>query len=344
MNGGNGNARRRREIPRVPAVIALAIAAIALVGFVSMLVIPRLEQREPQPRFVPAPPPPGIPNRGEVGYRGRMEDLRVITGSAGLPDGASWNSSLRAVQVEVDDLVLEGLYVRGGIDFRGRGTLTIRHSVVEGGWGNGSFVVIGRNDGAVLHVEDSTLRWRDGAAPRVGNGAGAIQVLGQVRVIAVRNDISGTADGIQLAADESRVEQNWIHDLARVGEHPDALHNDGVQVFHGTNVLIQRNRIELGFDGVHQNAAVFMQPSAGAVITAPQVVGNYLQGGGYVLRLEGPQTRGAIVVDNHFGPLEGGAFGLAYALEGATVERWTGNTRADGTVVEPPSRVDGVSR
>lgn len=280
-------------------------------------------------------PPPTVPDgtypaRGSVGYRGSLADLRVIDGPEDAPAGSSYSGG--TLSVTANDFVLESVYVKGGIDFYGSGTLTVRNSVVEPGYG-GWVTIVGRTSGSTMDVRDSTIRWRPGGTPDVGVGAGAIQIQANVRIIAIRNDISGTADGIQAAGDGTRIEQNWIHDLATVGTYPNNTHNDGVQVYDGENMVIANNRIEIGFNGTHQNAALFFQPGGGNSIGV-QIVGNYLQGGGFTLRLEGPTV--AWVRDNVFGPLEGGAWGDAYAWSPARTDEWTRNVRTDGSVVGDP--------
>jgi cell division septation protein DedD len=278
-------------------------------------------------------PAGAYPAPGSVGFRGRISALHVIDGAAAAPAGTSWNAQYQYLQVDADDLVLDGVYVKGGVDFHGRGTLTIRNSIIEGGWGSW-FVVLGRTSGSTMDVRDSTLRWRAGSAPGVGDGAGALQISAEIRIIALRNDISGTADGIQVAGNDTRIEQNWIHDLALVGTYPNNTHNDGIQVYDGAGIVIANNRIEIGFDGQHQNAAVFFQPGTDNAVTSPQVIGNYLQGGGFSLRLEGATT-GAVVRDNVFGPLEGG-WGHAYARNGAGLSQWSNNRTTAGTVIAAP--------
>jgi hypothetical protein len=281
----------------------------------------------------PAPPPSGTaPAPGTVGFRGTTSSLRVIDGPEDAPAGTTWNTQYNYLEVTARDLTLDGVYVKGGIDFYGAGTLTVRNSIVEFGYG-GWITILGRTSGSTMDVRDSTLRWRAGATPSVGAGNGAIQINASVTIVALRNDISGTADGIQAAGPNTRIEQNYIHHLATVGTYPDNTHNDGVQVYDGANMVIANNRIEIGFNGTHQNAALFFQPGSGNSIDV-QIVGNYLQGGGFTLRLEGPTT--ARVRDNIFGPLEGGAWGDAYAWSPARTTEWLNNRHVDGSTVGDP--------
>lgn len=285
-----------------------------------------------------APPPSGgttYPDRGSVGFLGNAASLQVIDGSSTPPSGTSWNSQYNYLEVTADNFVLDGVYIKGGIDFYGRGTLIVRNSIVEGGYGTW-FLILGRTGGSTMDVRDSTLRWRQGSTPDIGAGAGAIQIQASVKIVAIRNDISGTPDGIQAAGADSRIESNWIHNLALLGTYPDNTHNDGIQIYDGDRFVIANNRIEIGFDGMHQNAAVFFQPGDGNTIASPQVTGNYLQGGGFTLRLEKLSTSSAVINDNVFGPLEGGAWGYAYCLDGATIAQWTNNRTTTGETVSRP--------
>lgn len=282
-----------------------------------------------------APSPTTYPDRGTVGYRGTLADLHVIDSRSTAPPGTSWNSDYNFLQVDADDLTIEGAYVKGGIDFYGGGTLTVRNSIIEGGYGS-FFVILARTEGSGVDIRDSTLRWRAGSTPNAQIGNGAIQIQATVRMIALRNDISGTPDGIQLAGGGSRIERNWIHDLAVLGQYPDNTHNDGIQMYDGDDVVIADNRIEIGFNGTHQNAAIFVQPGDGNTVRRLRVVGNYLQGGGYTFRLERPVTTGAVVRGNVFGELTSGAFGFVSVTEGAVIADWSGNLQADGTVIHAP--------
>jgi Right handed beta helix region len=274
--------------------------------------------------------PAGVPGPGSVGFLGDPGDLHRIDESADLPEGTEWSNG--TLVVDRAHLRLERVHVRGGILFQGRGRLTIRNSIVEGGYG-GKDVVVASVRGASIDVRNSTLRWRADREPPRDAGA-AIQIREIVRIVAVANDISRTTDGIQ-AAGPTRIERNWIHDLALVGRYPNNTHNDGIQVYAGRDVRIERNRIQIGFDGEHQNAAVFFQPGNGNEVEAPHVVDNVLEGGNFTLRFEQPTTTDAVVLRNTFlrsSPEQA----PAYAVSGATIARWEGNVDGDGQAVPEP--------
>lgn len=286
----------------------------------------------PQPP-VGAPGPGTVPAPGSVGFRGDAAALKVIDGPANAPAGTKWNAG--QLQVLANDLVLDRVSVRGGITFSGGGTLTIRNSVVEGNRSSQS-VVLGLK--GHLDISDSTLKWKAGDTPgnQWGNGA----VHGDSTMTLRRNDISGTPDGIQNGPGRSTIEQNYIHDLARLGTYPNNTHNDGIQSYGGPDLIIRNNRIDIegpdgvAYDGTHQNGAIFVQPGGGGASNL-QVVGNFLAGGGYIMRLEGPIS-GAVVTDNRFGPITGG-WGEVLVDKGVGIAAWSNNTSNAGKPVNKPS-------
>ncbi len=280
---------------------------------------------------VGAPGPGTIPAAGSVGFRGDAAALKVIDGPGTAPAGTKWNAG--QLQVLSNDLVLDRVSVKGGITFQGGGTLTIRNSIVEGNSSSQSAVLGLKGH---LDISDSTLRWKAGSTP--GNTWGNGAVHGDSTMTLRRNDISGTPDGIQNGPGRSTIEQNWIHDLARLGTYPNNTHNDGIQSYGGPDLIIRNNRIDISadgkaYDGTHQNGAVFVQPGGGA--SNLQVVGNYLAGGGYIMRLEGPIS-GAVVTDNKFGPTTGG-WGEVLVEKGVAIAAWANNVSSAGKPVNKPS-------
>lgn len=282
---------------------------------------------------VGAPGPGTVPAPGSVGFRGDAATLRVIDGPGNAPAGTKWNTG--QLQVLANDLVLDRVFVKGGITYSGGGTLAIRNSIVEGNR-NSQSAVLGLK--GHLDISDSTLRWKAGDAPgnQWGNGA----VHGDSTMTLRRNDISGTPDGIQNGPGRSTIEQNYIHDLARLGSYPNNTHNDGIQSYGGPDLIIRHNRIDIegpdgvAYDGTHQNGAVFVQPGGGGASNL-QVVGNFLAGGGYIMRLEGPIT-GAVVTDNKFGPTTGG-WGEVLIDKNVAVASWSNNTSNSGKLLNKPS-------
>lgn len=265
-----------------------------------------------------APPVTGRATPGTVGFLGDPASLRVIDSAANAPAGTSWNSQYGYLEVTAANLTLDGVYVKGGIDFYGAGTLTIRGSVVE--FGNYWLTLVGRTGGSTIDVQNSTLRGNPAAA----TGNGAIQIQADLTVIAVGNDISGTADGIQIAGPGNRIERNWVHDLAMVGTYPNNTHNDGLQMYGG-DAVIRGNYFDTGARSPYSNSCLFFQGSAIGAVT---VDNNYLSGGGYSLYAENGRHT---VTGNTFGPDH--LWGTHLIDSGATVAAWSGNADAGGTPV-----------
>lgn len=303
-------------------VLALAAAALALAAGCA----------------APGPGAPGriapdtVPEPGTVGYLGDPAALAVVDGPGSAPPGTEWAAGV--LRVTADDLVLERVHVRGPVQYDGSGVLAVRDSVVDGT--EAAYSVITANSGH-LEVSDSTVRWT-GGRPGERWGSGAIQ--GDATMTVVRSDVSGAPDGIQNGPGDSTFAQNWIHDLVVAGTYPDNTHNDGIQNYGGADLVIAHNRIDistpdgLAYDGEHQNAAVFVMPSTTAPSQGLRLVGNYLSGGGYTVRLGAPLADAA-VVGNTFGPTAGG-WGSILVDDPGGIRDWTGNTDASGaTMVQP---------
>ena len=258
----------------------------------------------------------------------------MIDGPATAPAGTTWSGGV--LEVKRAGVVLDHVFVKGGIDYDAAGTLTITNSIVEGN-ANAQSAVLGRR--GHLEIRDSTLRWKGGPPQRSwGNGV----VHGDSTMTLLRNDISGAPDGIQNGPGNSRIEQNHIHDLAMLGSSDaDFTHNDGIQSYGGPNLVIRNNRIDIrdadgrAYDGKHQNGAVFVQPGGDAVSSNLQVVDNFLAGGGFTLRLEGPM-RGAVVSGNRFGPTTGGWGEVLVDETGVQIATWSDNLDNTGRALARP--------
>ncbi|GLZ38296.1 hypothetical protein [Actinokineospora sp. NBRC 105648] len=285
----------------------------------------------------PVPPPSGslpantVPAVGQVGYRGDRAKLKVVDGPGSAPPGTTWNSGALRFSGNV---TLDGYYIKGGIEYNGKGTLTIRNSVIEGN--HNSWSPILGNSGHV-DVRDSTITYKDDQWPgdKWGNGA----IHGDATVTVIRCDISGTPDGIQNGPGNSQIEQSYIHDLLRAGTYPNNTHNDGIQSYGGPNTVIKYNRIDISadgkaYDGTHQNGAVFIMSSDDGPTSGLQVVGNYLAGGGYILRI-GASAKGAVVTDNRFGTTAGG-FGEVFVDAGAQIASWVNNLSSSNKMINQP--------
>lgn len=272
------------------------------------------------------------PERGSVGWKAENcpGGIKLVNSPATAPSGTTWNTQNNYLDAR-GDASLNCVHIKGGLYISGGGAFTLTDSIVEGG---ATWFIVTRaesSDGPLL-ISNSTLRWQDGSSvnPRLSNGAGVIQSSGnQSGSQIIGNDISGNPDGIQLSGDDWVVRGNWIHNLARVGEPPNNTHNDGMQVYGGTNIVIEGNRIELdGFDGVHQNGALFFQVDS---LSGVKIAGNFLEGGGFILRIE-KNVLGAIVRDNVFGPPDRSVAswpGYVLLTGDPGIAEWSNNCRGD---------------
>lgn len=326
----------RGLVVAVAAALALMGVAATVIYFrsadhgvapVGVLVAPETSDRADATNPIA---PEVVPQPNEVGFRGESTTLTVIDGVDSAPSGSTWDAG--TLRIDADDFSLDRVWVRGGIDYYGTGVLRITNSIVEAN-GSAYALIWGRSPEALLEVSDSTIVWPDGVPP-MEQPWGSAAIIGDARMTLVRNDISGTPDGIQQGTGGSRFEQNYIHDLAILGSPPDNTHNDGIQVYSGADIEVLYNHIELnGYDGTHQNAAVFF--AGGATYGSPAIIGNYLSGGGYALRLE-QGVQDATVTGNTFGPLAGG-FGEAAVQSGVTIRLWSDNVRSSGGIVSEPT-------
>ncbi|WP_424183331.1 hypothetical protein ACOBQX_15060 [Actinokineospora sp. G85] len=290
------------------------------------------------PPSTPQPPAPGggplaagqVPTPGQVGFVGDRAKLKVVDGPGSAPPGTTWNEGALRFGGTV---TLDGVWVKGGIEYSGGGKLTIRNSIVEGNHKSWAPIL---GNGGHIDVRDTTVTYNDSQWPGKSWGNGAIH--GDATVTVVRCDISGTPDGIQNGPGKSLIEQNHIHDLLRAGTYPNNTHNDGIQAYGGPDLVIRHNRIDISadgkaYDGTHQNGAIFLMSSEGAS-TGIQIVGNYLAGGGYTLRV-GASTKNAVIKDNTFGPTTGG-WGEILLDSGATVAEWGNNKNAANNQLNKP--------
>ena len=274
------------------------------------------------------PPSGTYPARGSVGFQGDTSTLKVINSTSTAPAGTSWNTTYNYLTVTGSNVTLNKVWVKGGVYVTGGGTITIRDSIVEGG---GSWFIFHMTSTAGrLDAENVTFRWKNGIINEGTTGSGVIQITGNhddTRI--VRCDLSGNADGIQMAGDRWVITDNWIHDLAMVGTYPNNTHNDGIQMYNGTGHTIARNRIEIGAQAPYSNGAIFTQ---GSSIGSYAIRDNFLNGGGYTLHL---QNGIAAVTGNVFGP--NSLYGTHLIRAEASVSEWSGNCRGDtnGNKYEP---------
>jgi hypothetical protein len=272
----------------------------------------------------PAPTPPpasgSAPAAGTVGFRGNTAQLRVINSPQSAPAGTSWQGD--HLRITAANVTLDGVYVHGGIHHMGSGTLTVRNSVVEGGYGWWGIVHVQSDTTGRIDFADSTFRWRRDSRP--SGGASGSGVLHNVRSGSiVRCDISGLGDGLQLSGSNIVVRNNHIHGLYQDPEGRN--HNDGIQIYSGTNYQIVGNRFEIGAAKPWSNGVIFTQ---GSNIGSLMIEGNFINGGGYQLHIQAGQ---ATVRNNVFGPDR--LWGTHRFTGSGSSAAWSGNTTSGGASV-----------
>lgn len=267
-------------------------------------------------------PSPGYVLPGTVGYLG--------------DEGALSHQSDVSGVITRGPGTYEGVYFDDMLYLSGAGTYVFRDCIVEGTeqlWGIFAYDANLGGASSIL-LEDCTLRWKAGDALSTG-GQGAIINLGvSLTLTARRCDISGKADGMQVAG-SVLVEDTYIHDLVWAGVVPDNTHNDGIQCFEG-DLTVTGSYFRVGAQAPFSNSCLFFQ---GGGIDQVLVDSNYFSGGGYSYYA---QNGSHTVTNNTFNTdntpadarLKGYLFGT-HVFEGAgpTVAQWSGNVNHLGAPV-----------
>lgn len=157
----------------------------------------------------------------------------------------------------------------------------------------------------------------------------AAAILGSASVR--RSDVAGCVDGI-VAGPGSTIVENYIHDLLPGGRD----FSEGVFVERADRVTVRGNTILGRDDGTKRfNAAVYVGDGAGPV-DGVVVAGNYVDGFGVTLQLNGAGVTGSEIVDNVIG--QGHLYGPFLFANGAertaNGNRAAGNRRPDGTPLD----------
>lgn len=273
--------------------------------------------------YLPAPPAVPYVLPGTVGFLGDEGSLSHQSDASGV--------------ITRGPSTYEGQYFDDMVYLSGAGNYVFRDCIIEGTeqlWGIFAYDANLGSTSTIL-LEDCTLRWKAGDALSTG-GQGAIINLGvSIDQLTVRRcDISGKADGMQIAGDVL-VEDTYIHDLAWAGTPPDNTHNDGIQCFEGT-LTVTGSYIRVGAQAPYSNSCLFFQ---GAGIGAVSAIGNYLSGGAYSYYA---QNGSHTVQNNTFNtdntPADARLKGHLFATHvfeggGPTVTSWTGNKNHLGAPV-----------
>ena len=161
---------------------------------------------------------------------------------------------------------------------------------------------------------------------------GGISMSGAADIILRHNNIHGSAsDLLHITSDTGRVRNllisnNYLHSPRPACE----AHADGIQIRGVDGLRVEQNTIDMGpwrqicgLDAL--NAAIFFENANGGN-AAIRIIGNYLNGGGIVLRLA--PGRDQRILDNRFGRDERYGLVLNNAVRGDIVAA-SGNVRDD---------------
>lgn len=214
-----------------------------------------------QPPDVPVPPvPTGWPSATNTGFLGDPTSLTNMSGTT----------------ISTPGTVIEGRRINDAIR-PNAANIIIRNCIILGGW----FGVEATSAATNLLIEDCTI---------IG-GANCGVALGSMSGATVRRcNISDGADGMKVSGTSILVADNWIHDLAVVGE----SHNDGIQCGSGTGLIFRHNWIESP-----DTSCIAMFQGQG-IWTGVQVDHNHLTGGGYPLYAPGTSGTYIRVTGNEF--------------------------------------------
>lgn len=276
----------------------------------------------------------GYVKPGTVGYLGSKADLTVYQPGGASPGGCSWQAyGLRCNQT---DLTLDHVWIKGSFYWTGTGQLTISQSIVQGGTGDSWYAILGHPataepTGSTIQVTDSTVGWLPGQTMPVGDDVAPIwSTYGNQALIAIRDDLSGMAQGIDPTAG-SVIQDNWIHGLVQTGTASKPAHLDGIFSQGGGDITIEGNYVDVPVRS-DTTAAIYIQ-RLGSTDTGISIVGNYLNGGAYNLR-----NQTGINLDVRNNTFADSVWGTVGDLTGypGTFGTWTGNITLDGKALTAP--------
>lgn len=167
---------------------------------------------------------------------------------------------------------------------------------------------------------------------------GGISISGAADVVLEGNNVHGSAsDLIHITSDTGRIRNLMIrNNFLHSPEPACGAHADGIQVRGVENLTLENNAIDMGpwrqmCGGDVLNAAIFFENANGGN-SLIRVIGNYLNGAGYVLRLA--PGRDQRIVDNRFGRDERYGLILNNSVPGDIVAA-SGNVRDDNGEAVP---------
>ncbi|HSX00241.1 MAG TPA: hypothetical protein VLH38_04360 [Patescibacteria group bacterium] len=265
-----------------------------------------------------------------VGFLGDPNTLTIIDATHPVADPlnqCSWNNSDGVVCAKTD-LTLDHVYIKGGLYWKGSGTLKITNSIIEGG--QAFYTIYAEANAPIINISDSTLRWPTSKAYPTGSDAAPIVMNGRAKELLSRNNIYGQPHGVEVVADNSIIDSNWIHDLAYTSTDP---HLDGIFIMGGKNITVTHNYVDVTVNGTHATAAIFFQDQFGTGIDAPIIKNNFLVGGAFSYFNEnGTHTD---TEDNIINP---GIYGDVTVVKTGSTSTWINNKHSDGSIVAKPSQ------
>ena len=286
---------------------------------------------------------------GFLGDPATLTEYNPTNGFVAPGCDTTWQPS--GMRCDQTNLVLDHVHISGGpIYWTGGGNLTVTNSIIESsGAGLGGIqahACAGCSNPTLptstITITDSTLRYDLGQLMPPGNDTWAIFSTGDQAIVVIRNDISGTPQGVKPAAN-SIVDSNFIHNLLQdysttgctaqsSAVIPCDTHMDGIFSEGGNSLIVQRNYtdVPLRFD---TTAPLFFQSST--PMTNVSVYANFLNGGSFTFaNQDGENVK---VQNNTFGS---GVYGYAYgpnpSYPDTSYATWSGNVFTDGSTVPNP--------
>jgi parallel beta helix pectate lyase-like protein len=247
--------------------------------------------------------------------------LKSVPSQVSSGPGWSYNTTTKAVIVNVNGTVLSDLYIPGNLTIAANNVTVKDVQVVTGG-----AFGIGLTHTTGVTIENSTISGLNLTTGRVD--VAISDVYGDSTGMVVKDDnISMARIGVQL--ETGVVEGNYIHDPGYIaGDHTDGI----VNMTAGTAPLtIEDNTI---FINLSQTSAISLDVASanGVTVGNKTVEGNFLAGGGYDIYAGadlGTTTSNILIENNRFGQqyyAKSGQFGPdAYFSSTGTGNVWSGN-------------------
>ena len=227
------------------------------------------------------PPPPGYPDATNTG---------VPPGTTLTPSGG--------ITISANNATVSGITTSGSVNITGAG-VTLKNSKV------GEVLVYG----AAGNTANPRVTISDVEIDCGGPGSKGVQgSFGDhfQNVNLVRVNIHNCEDGL-FAEGDFTVTDSFIHDLATCG----SCHNDGMQIFGGSRITIEHNRIY----GSDTSAIQFCNNTTNCSPMSNTLINNnLLAGGGWTLYCPKVSTSNFRITNNHFSTIfypKVGGFGAA---------------------------------